>query len=91
MSRADNYVIQNDKIYITFFFFPVGWPLVVVVCVSIGLASILVLYLVVRIRSGNRQRGPLSGTADDAHSQMEWEDDIGLNIIVNPLETTKVS
>ena len=51
----------------------------------------LVLYLVVRIRSGHRQRGSLSGTGDDAHSQMEWEDDIGLNIIVNPLDETKVS
>lgn len=24
------------------------------------------------------------------HSQMEWEDDIGLNITVNPLDETKV-
>lgn len=58
---------------------------------SVGLAGVLVLYLVVRIRSGQRQRGSLSGTGDDAHSQMEWEDDIGLNIIVNPLDETKVS
>ncbi|CAF4559384.1 unnamed protein product [Rotaria sp. Silwood2] len=56
---------------------------------SVGLASVLVLYLVVRMRSGNRQPSPLTGTGDDVHSQMEWEDDIGLNIIVNPLDTTK--
>ena len=58
---------------------------------SVGLAGVLVLYLVVRIRSGHRQRRPLNSTGDDAHSQMEWEDDIGLNIIVNPLDETKVS
>ena len=68
-----------------------GWPIVVVVCVSVGLASVLVLYLVVRIRSGNRHRRSTMGTGDDVHSQMEWEDDIGLNITVNPLDETKVS
>ncbi|CAF3887254.1 unnamed protein product [Rotaria sordida] len=68
-----------------------GWPIIIVICVSVGLASVLVLYLVIRIRSGNRQASPLTGTGDDAHSQMEWEDDIGLNIIVNPLDTTKQS
>ncbi|CAF1043301.1 unnamed protein product [Rotaria sordida] len=68
-----------------------SWPIIIVICVSVGLASVLVLYLVIRIRSGNRQASPLTGTGDDAHSQMEWEDDIGLNIIVNPLDTTKQS
>ena len=68
-----------------------GWPIAVVVCVSVSVAGVLVLYLVARIRSGNRQRSQLTATGDDIHSQMEWEDDIGLNIIVNPLEETKVS
>jgi hypothetical protein len=67
-----------------------GWPIAVVVCVSVGLVGVLVLYIVVHIRSGNKQRSPLAGTGDDVHSQMEWEDDIGLNIIVNPLDETKV-
>lgn len=31
----------------------------------------------------------MSHNADDLHSQMEWEDDIGLNITVNPLDETK--
>jgi hypothetical protein len=78
---------EKDKCYICF----LGWPIAIVVCVSVGLAGVLVLYLVVRIRSGNRQRSPLTGTGDDIHSQMEWEDDIGLNITVNPLDETKVS
>jgi len=55
----------------------------------VGLALMLVLYLVVRIRSSGKQRGPSSGNGDDMHSQMEWEDDIGLNITVNPLDETK--
>jgi hypothetical protein len=63
----------------------------VVVCVSIGLAGVLVLYLIVRIRSNNRQHNPTVNNGDDLHSQMEWEDDIGLNITVNPLDETKVS
>ncbi|CAF1018548.1 unnamed protein product [Adineta steineri] len=66
-----------------------SWPIAVGVCVSVSLASVLILYLVVRIRSGSKQRNPLSVPGDDIHSQMEWEDDIGLNIIVNPLEETK--
>jgi hypothetical protein len=49
----------------------------------------LVLYLVVRIRSNGKQRGPSAGPGDDLHSQMEWEDDIGLNITVNPLDETR--
>jgi hypothetical protein len=69
----------------------IGWPIAIVVCVSVGLAGVLVLYLVVRMRSGQRQRGSLIGTGDDAHSQMEWDDDVGLNITVNPLDETKVS
>lgn len=68
-----------------------GWPLVVVVCASVGLASVLVLYLVVRLRSGQRHRRSTTGAGDDVHSQMEWEDDIGLNITVNPLDETKKS
>ena len=68
-----------------------GWPIAIVVCVSIGLASVLVLYLVVRIRSGHRHRRSTTVTGDDVHSQMEWEDDIGLNITINPLDETKVS
>jgi len=68
-----------------------SWPLAVIVCICVGLAGVLVLYLVVRIRSGNKQRGPSNGTGDDIHSQMEWEDDIGLNITVNPLDETKKS
>lgn len=55
-----------------------------------SVAGVLVLYLVARIRSGNRQRSQLTATGDDIHSQMEWEDDIGLNIIVNPLDESKV-
>ncbi|CAF0822901.1 unnamed protein product [Rotaria sp. Silwood1] len=66
-----------------------GWPIAVVVCVSIGLAGVLVLYLIVRIRTSNRQHNPNTNTGDDIHSQMEWEDDIGLNITVNPLDETK--
>jgi len=66
-----------------------NWPIAVVVCVSIGLAGVLVLYLIVRIRSSNRQHNPTTNTGDDIHSQMEWEDDIGLNITVNPLDETK--
>ncbi|CAF2502141.1 unnamed protein product [Rotaria sp. Silwood2] len=65
------------------------WPIAVVVCISIGLAGVLVLYLIVRIRSSNRQHNPNTNTGDDIHSQMEWEDDIGLNITVNPLDETK--
>ncbi|CAF4011950.1 unnamed protein product, partial [Rotaria sp. Silwood1] len=65
------------------------WPIAVVVCVSIGLAGVLVLYLIVRIRTSNRQHKPNTNTGDDIHSQMEWEDDIGLNITVNPLDETK--
>ncbi|CAF1250602.1 unnamed protein product [Rotaria sordida] len=65
------------------------WPIAVVVCVSIGLAGVLVLYLIVRIRSNHRQHNPNTNIGDDIHSQMEWEDDIGLNIIVNPLDETK--
>jgi hypothetical protein len=67
-----------------------SWPIAVVVCVSVGLALVLVLYLVIRIRSNGKQRGPtIGGTGDDMHSQMEWEDDIGLNITVNPLDETR--
>jgi hypothetical protein len=66
-----------------------GWPIALVVCVSIGLAGVLVLYLIVRIRTSNRQHNPNTNTGDDIHSQMEWEDDIGLNITVNPLDETK--
>lgn len=63
-----------------------------VVCVSVGLVGALVLYLVVRMRSNTRHHHhPSTHTADDLHSQMEWEDDIGLNITVNPLDETKVS
>ncbi|CAF0754565.1 unnamed protein product [Adineta steineri] len=65
------------------------WPIAVVICVSIGLVGVLVLYLVVRMRSTNRQNNPLTNTTDDIHSQMEWEDDIGLNIIVNPYDEAK--
>jgi hypothetical protein len=43
------------------------------------------------MRSNNRQHNPTANTGDDLHSQMEWEDDIGLNITVNPLDETKVS
>jgi hypothetical protein len=67
------------------------WPLAVVICVCIGLAGVLVLYLIVRIRSSNRQHNPTANNGDDIHSQMEWEDDIGLNITVNPLDETKKS
>ena len=67
-----------------------GWPIAVIVCVSVSVAGVLVLYLVARIRSSSRQRSQLTATGDDLHSQMEWEDDIGLNIIVNPLDETKV-
>lgn len=86
-----DYIIFMIRLTSFVFFTPLGWPIVVVICVSVGLASILVLYLVVRIRTGNKQRNPLAAANDDVHSQMEWEDDIGLNIIVNPLEQTKVS
>jgi hypothetical protein len=72
-------------------FFSLDWPIAVVVCISIGLAGVLVLYLIVRIRSNKRQHNPTINTGDDLHSQMEWEDDIGLNITVNPLDETKVS
>ncbi len=68
-----------------------GWPIAVGVCISVSLAGVLVLYLVVRMRSGHKQRNRLPGPGDDIPSQMEWEDDIGLNIIVNPLDETKVS
>jgi hypothetical protein len=71
--------------------FCLGWPIAVVVCVSVSLASVLVLYLAVRMRLGHRQRRFATGTGDDPHSQMEWEDDFGLNIIVNPLDETKVN
>jgi len=64
-------------------------PVALVVCVCVGLAGVLVLYLIVRIRSNNRQHNPTANTGDDLHSQMEWEDDIGLNITVNPLDETK--
>ncbi|CAF3414907.1 unnamed protein product [Rotaria sp. Silwood1] len=95
---SDTLFVDNDQIRDTIFDIgensrPAknlsGWPILVVICVSVGFASILVLYLVVRMRSGTRQPSPLTGTGDDIHSQMEWEDDIGLNIIVNPLDTTK--
>jgi len=66
-----------------------SWPITVVVCLSVVLAAVLVLYLVIRIRSNGKQRGPSNGAGDDIHSQMEWEDDIGLNITVNPLDETK--
>jgi len=57
----------------------------------VSVAGVLVLYLVTRIRSGNRQCNQSNNVpGDDIHSQMEWEDDIGLNIIVNPLDETKV-
>jgi len=69
-----------------------GWPIAVVVCISVSVAGVLVLYLVTRIRSGNRQCNQSNNVpGDDIHSQMEWEDDIGLNIIVNPLDETKKS
>ncbi|CAF3063832.1 unnamed protein product [Rotaria socialis] len=68
-----------------------NWPIAVVICVSIGLAGVLVLYLVVRIRTTNRKHNPNTNNGDDIHSQMEWEDDIGLNITVNPLDETKKS
>ena len=61
-----------------------------VICVSVGLAGVLVLYLVVRMRSNKRNHSPMNNAGDDLHSQMEWEDDIGLNITVNPLDETKV-
>lgn len=67
------------------------WPVAVVICVSVGLAGVLVLYLVVRLRSNKRQHHPMNSNPDDLHSQMEWEDDIGLNITVNPLDETKKS
>jgi len=60
------------------------WPIAVLVCVCLGFAGFLVLYLVIRVRSTNKQR-----TIGDDHSQMEWDDDIGLNITVNPLDETK--
>jgi len=66
-----------------------NWPIALVVVVCIGLAGVLVLYLIVRIRSSKRQHNPTANTGDDLHSQMEWEDDIGLNITVNPLDETK--
>ena len=62
-----------------------------IVCVAVGLTGVLVLYLIVRVRTNNRQRLPISTANDDIHSQMEWEDDIGLNITVNPLDETKVN
>ncbi len=81
-------IISFRKIRFIYF---LGWPIAVVVCVSVSIVGVLVLYIVARIRSSNRQRSQLTGTGDDIHSQMEWEDDIGLNIIVNPLDETKVS
>lgn len=57
---------------------------------AVGFAGVLVLYLIVRVRTNSRQRLPISNANDDIHSQMEWEDDIGLNITVNPLDETKV-
>ena len=68
-----------------------AWPIAVIVCISVSVAGILVLYLVARIRSSSRQRSQLPAAGDDVHSQIEWEDDIGLNIVVNPLDETKVS
>ncbi|CAF1435096.1 unnamed protein product, partial [Adineta ricciae] len=68
-----------------------AWPIAIGICVSVSIASVLILYLVVRIRSAHKQRCTVSNPGDDMHSQMEWEDDIGLNIIVNPLEETKKS
>ncbi|UJR21434.1 hypothetical protein I4U23_024520 [Adineta vaga] len=68
-----------------------AWPIAIGICISVSIASVLILYLVVRIRSANKQRNTLSNPGDDMHSQMEWEDDIGLNIIVNPLDETKKS
>ena len=66
------------------------WPIAVVVFTCVGLISVLVLYLIVRVRSNNRQLNSSANNGDDIHSQMEWEDDIGLNITVNPLDETKV-
>lgn len=71
-------------------FFFLDWPIAVLVFAAVGFASVLVLYLIVRVRTNNRQRLPISNANDDIHSQMEWEDDIGLNITVNPLDETKV-
>lgn len=68
-----------------------SWPIAVIVCVSIVLASVFILYLIVRIRSNIQHHNPSTNTGDDIHSQMEWEDDIGLNITVNPLDETKKS
>lgn len=72
------------------FFCLLDWPIAVIVCVAVGLAGVLVLYLIVRVRTNQRQRLPITNANDDIHSQMEWEDDIGLNITVNPLDETKV-
>jgi len=66
-----------------------NWPIAVVVFTCVGLISVLVLYLIVRVRSNNRQLNSSANNGDDIHSQMEWEDDIGLNITVNPLDETK--
>lgn len=67
-----------------------GWPIAIGVCVSVSIAGVLILYLIVHIRSAGKQRQSSSRPDADMHPQMEWEDDIGLNIIVNPLEETKV-
>jgi hypothetical protein len=98
---SDKLVVDNDEMRDNIFDLdreksPVkrnlsDWPVAVIVCVSVGLAGVLVLYLIVRIRSNNRQHNPTTNTGDDIHSQMEWEDDIGLNITVNPLDETKKS
>ena len=65
--------------------FILGWPIIVVVCGSLSLA---IIYLVTHTRSNHKQFMDID---DDVHNQMEWEDDIGLNIIVNPLNVTEVS
>lgn len=86
-SRLSKYQNKStDRIFVLF----LDWPVALVVFACVGLVSILVLYLIVRVRSNNRQQHSLTNNGDDLHSQMEWEDDIGLNITVNPLDETKV-
>ncbi|CAF1618988.1 unnamed protein product, partial [Didymodactylos carnosus] len=60
------------------------WPIATIVLACLGFVSILIGFLVLRVRSNNKQR-----TSGDDHSQMEW-DDTELNITVNPLDETKV-
>lgn len=66
-----------------------AWPMVIVVLVSIGLAGTLILFLIVRIRHGDFKRRSFTAGPDELHSQMEWEDEIDLKIIVNPLDEEK--